>query len=83
MGAPAGQVQRMICHCHRGCERTKESWRTSLVLFSVYAKWLEACVCVGGCSMYSSCVVDRRDISGLFKTCLFPLAGLSLKGGQH
>lgn len=47
MGAPAGQVQRMICHCHRGCERTKERWRTSLVLFSVYAKWLEACVCGG------------------------------------
>lgn len=42
MGAPAGQVQCMICHCHTGCERTKERWRTSSVLFGVYAKWTEA-----------------------------------------
>lgn len=55
------------------------------MLFSVYAKWLEACACVcgGGCSVYSSRVVDRRDISGLFKTCAFSLAGLCLEGGQH
>lgn len=42
MGAPAGQVQCMICHCHTGCEHTKERWRTSSVLFGVYAKWMEA-----------------------------------------
>lgn len=42
MGAPAGQVQCMICHCHAGCELSKERWRTSSGLFSVYAKWMEA-----------------------------------------
>lgn len=79
MGAPAGQVQCMICHCHTGCERSKERWRTSSGLFSVYAKWMEA-VGVRLLSV-SSCVVDSRVISGVFATCLFSLAGLSLDGG--
>lgn len=34
-----------------------------------------------GCWAFSSCVVDSRVISGVFATCLFSLAGLSLDGG--
>lgn len=64
MGAPAGQVQCMICHCHTGCECTKERWRTSSLVFSVYSKWMEA---GGACSAFSSRVADSRVISGVFK----------------
>lgn len=71
MGAPAGQVQCMICHCHPGCElpeRDGEPLQRCLVF--MLSGWKGG----GGCSVFSSCVVHRGVILGVFTTSFFSIS---------